>query len=95
MRAIGFRRGMVLNYLLIENSFVSVVGIAFGMLLGIAYAYYTFRQFSQLGSVPFTVAWSELVVIGIVAYSAGLVATVPPARRAARLPPAEALRLFE
>ncbi len=95
LRAIGFRRGMVLKYLLIENSFVALLGIGIGMGLGIAYAYYMFQQFSALAGLPFSVRWTDLATIAGVAYSASLIATVPPARTAARLPPAEALRIAE
>ncbi len=95
LRAIGFRRGMVLKYLLIENSFVSLLGIGIGMALGIVYAYYMFLTFLRGSQSPIVIPWLDLAAIALVAYVAGLLATVPPSRKAARLPPAEALRTVE
>ncbi len=95
LRAIGFRRSMISKYLLIETSFVSLLGIGVGMLLGIAFAYFMLQRFPTGPETPFVVPWSDLITFAAVAYLAGLLATVPPSRGAARLPPAQALRSIE
>ena len=95
LRAIGFRRGMVLRYLLIENSFVSLLGILLGIALGITFSYVLFLGFFRAGGAPFVVPWYDLGAIGFIAYASGLLSTLPPSRKASRMPPAEALRMVE
>jgi len=86
---------MVLKYLLIENAFVSLLGIAIGIAAGIVFAYLLFTQVFGFGDQPFVVPWSELLVIAAIAYAAGLLSTFPPSRKASRMPPAEALRIVD
>ncbi len=95
LRAIGFQRRQVQAAFLTEASFISLVSIALGTLLGLVVGRNVVTYVpSQLnwGSVPMVVPWVELVLIFVIVYAACLLTSWAPARRAARVYPAEALR---
>jgi putative ABC transport system permease protein len=95
MRAIGFRRRMVEASFLLESSFLALTSIVVGTLLGLVLAWNiiddTRRQPSWAG-LTFDIPWSNLAVIFVLVYAVAMIATIAPARRAARVRPAEALR---
>ncbi len=92
MRAIGFQRNMILNVFLLETSFVSLLGIAMGVVLGLLLSYRLFEWggFSEISE--FVIPWGEVLLVLAIAFIVTMVATLPPSRKAARLAPAEALR---
>ena len=92
MRAIGYQRDMILKAFLLEASFVSLLGIALGVALGLALSHtlYIWGGFSM--SAPFVIPWIEILGVAGVAFLFTLISTLPPSRRASKLPPAEALR---
>ncbi len=92
LRALGFRKNMILKASLIELSFVAVLGILLGLVLGIALTYNLFLTLSFFGEGEFVIPWANLALIMGLAFVASLLATLSPARRASRLAPAEALR---
>jgi len=94
LRALGFRKSMVLKSYLFELSFVALTGIAMGAALGVALSYDLFLRFFE-GQATFEVPWVRLVTLGGIAFLGSVLATASPAIRAARMPPAEALRTFE
>ena len=93
LRALGFRRGMVLAYLLVESSFVSLLGILLGVGVGALAGYGVYLSYIK-DDIGGSFGFPLLEVAGLVAivYVAGLVFTFLPALRAGTLPPAEALR---
>ena len=93
LRALGFRRGMVLAYLLVESSFVSLLGILLGVGVGALAGYGVYLSYIK-DDIGGSFGFPLLEVGGLVAivYIAGLIFTFLPALRAANLPPAEALR---
>ena len=92
MRAIGFQRSMILNVFLLETSFVALLGIAMGVVLGLLLSYRLFDWggFSEISE--FVIPWGEVLTVLAIAFIVTLISTLPPSRRAARLAPAEALR---
>ena len=92
MRAIGYQRRMILNTFLLETSFVSLLGIVIGVMMGLALSrqLYDWGDFSK--SAPFVIPWFEILAIVGAAFAVTLVSTLPPSRRASKLAPAEALR---
>jgi putative ABC transport system permease protein len=85
LRALGLRRGQLAQMVAAESVIISgvgaVLGIALGLGLGCALAYAVTR--SQQPTV--VVSPAQLVIFGIAAALAGVLASVAPARRAARL----------
>jgi putative ABC transport system permease protein len=92
MRAIGYQRRMVLNTFLLETSFVSLLGIVLGVVMGLALSrqLYDWGGFSK--SAPFVIPWFDILAIVGGAFAVTLLSTLPPSRRASKLAPAEALR---
>ncbi|MGQ9587056.1 MAG: FtsX-like permease family protein [Thermoplasmata archaeon] len=95
MRAIGFQRGMILGTFLLETSFVALLGIIIGVLLGLVLSYriYDWGGFSE--NAPFVIPWTEISMLTLVAFVITLASTLPPSRKASRLAPAEALRRID
>jgi putative ABC transport system permease protein len=95
MRAIGFRRRMVEASFLLESSFLALTSIVVGTLLGLLLAWNIIddtRQQPSWENLTLVVPWTNLIVIFLLVYAVAIVATIAPARRAARVRPAEALR---
>lgn len=88
LRALGFSRALVLRLFLLESSFVITVSLLAGALLAWWLAYQITRQVSQQFFFPF----GQIVLLLSGSYLVALLCTVLPARRASRVPPAEALR---
>lgn len=93
LRAIGFKRRMVQLGFMIESSFIAMMGIAIGVILGVVLAYLMMNDpaFSG-GTAEFNLPWLRLGVIILAAYVAAVLMTYLPARQAGRVPVAEALR---
>jgi putative ABC transport system permease protein len=92
MRAIGYRRSHVQRSFLMESSFIAILGLAIGALVGLWQSYQFFVVQKTVGDVVFHVPVVELLLILAGSYAATLVTTYLPARAAARVAPAEALR---
>ena len=97
LRATGFTQRMVLKGFLLEYSFVTVLGVGIGTVLGllIVYNLTTSSSASTAGITQFAAPWLTVVEIVVVAYLLVLVAILGPSLRAARMPPAEAVRTTE
>ncbi len=93
LRALGFRRKMILGAFILENSYIALLGILIGVLLGINVGY-AFAV-SPNSNLTFVIPWQEILEIVGLAYGLSILATFSSARRAARIPPAEALRYSE
>jgi putative ABC transport system permease protein len=92
MRAIGFKRRMVLSSFIIETSTIAIIGILIGTLLGIFTGYIIWRDsFSNLG-FDFIINWQPIILISFIAFVFTLICILPASRKASRIPPAEALR---
>jgi putative ABC transport system permease protein len=94
LRALGFRRSMVLHAFLIEMTFIILLGLGIGVVLGILLSYTVYLEFFA-GIARFEIPWANLALIGVLAYFSAILATLSPGRRAASIPPAEALRRME
>jgi putative ABC transport system permease protein len=89
IRALGFTKRMVLGSFLLENSFVSVVGILIGSLLAVDLGY----TFANSGSsIVFTPPYLNVVELMGVVYAISLLGSFLTALTASRTAPAEALR---
>jgi len=95
MRSIGFERSMVQLSFLLESSMIALVGILLGTVLGLAIAYNVIRDTADQPSwdnITFAVPWTNLLIVYAIVYGAALLAAFFPARQAAGVYPAEALR---
>jgi putative ABC transport system permease protein len=92
LRALGYRRSLVQVSFLMESSFIAILGLAIGSLLGVWQSYRFFVTDKSFGNVDFHVPFVEIGLILVGAYLATLLTTFLPARAAARIAPAEALR---
>ena len=93
LRSLGFQKGMVQLTFLLESSFVALLGIAIGVLLGSLLAYNLIdRMGEDIVGLAYRVPWLNIGVVVVVAYGASLLTTFLPARQAARVYPADALR---
>ena len=93
LRAIGYKRNTVALSFLLESSFVTILGVTSGILLGLWLAYFlvTGDDFPAEGQA-FHVPWMEITIIGVFTLLASLLMTWIPSRQAAGVPTAEALR---
>jgi len=97
LRAIGYRRRMVQLSFLLESSFISVLGMAIGMVLGIILSYNAVNDIKseaagELDALRLTIPWLQIALILGGTYVFSLVTTFLPSRQASRTYPAEALR---
>jgi putative ABC transport system permease protein len=92
LRAIGFQTRMVLNAFVVEASFISILGMAVGLTMGLVVAYELWDDFFRPTGALFIVAWEQLALIIGMTYLATTFSALGPALRASRMAPAEALR---
>ncbi len=93
LRAIGYRRGMVLASFLMESTFVALLGILLGVALGSLLSYNLVNSIGEdIPGLKFTIPWLQIGTIIAIAYAFSLLTTFLPARQASRIYPAEALR---
>ncbi|MBM3933697.1 MAG: ABC transporter permease [SAR202 cluster bacterium] len=93
LRAIGFQKGMVQLTFLLEASFVALMGVAMGVTLGVLLAFNMISELSkEIAGLTFQMPWSTIAVLVVITFGASLLTTFLPARQAARVYPAEALR---
>lgn len=99
MRAIGYKRKMIRNTFIMEVSFISILGITVGVLLGVSLSYYIYGDFfgetGSFGDFLSLIPYLNLLLITIIALAFTLLATISSAFRASRIIPAEALRFKE
>lgn len=97
---LGATRMGVMWLFVIEGAVVGAIGAAAGMVLGLVACYLGnyFKLVSlpadvySISNVPLNVRLSETVIAALVAFVLSVLATIYPARAAARLRPVEALR---
>ena len=93
LKAIGYRRSMILASYLIESSFISMLGILLGVGLGALLSINIVDAIAEeVPGLTLTVPWFELGIIVGLAYVFSLLTTFIPARQASGIYPAEALR---
>jgi putative ABC transport system permease protein len=97
LRALGFPARVVRRAFLLESSFVALEGILLGTALSVVTAYLLFRNDDELQAAGggFPVPWLAIAALVLATAVASLAATAWPARQAARIHPAVALRIAD
>ncbi len=95
MRAIGFKRRMILNALVVEILLVATLGALVGIIVGLTVSWEIFEVTINDPSFEFKVPWANIAYIIGITYIASLLCTIFPAYRASRMPPTKALRRME
>jgi len=93
LRAVGFQRSAVALGLLLETSFIAILGVAsgIGLALLLSFNLLTSDYFGNL-NMGVLVPWWQLALVAAFAYGASFLMTVIPARQASGIAIAEALR---
>ena len=96
LRAMGATRGQVLRVFLVQGAVVGVLGSVLGLLLAVALIW-VFTHFVRgsdgLPLFSITLPLAMALQIALIASVCGVLAAVAPARRAAALDPAQAIRM--
>jgi lipoprotein-releasing system permease protein len=108
LRTMGASSGAILRIFFMAGASVGVAGTIAGFLLGVVFCTYIAQiqgfvesithtsVFSAdvyyLSHIPAKLSWSEVALISVAALAMSFLATLPPAWRASRLDPVEALR---
>jgi putative ABC transport system permease protein len=97
LRALGFPARVVRRAFLLESSFVALEGILLGTALSLVTSYLLFRNDDDLqgGGRAFPIPWLSIALLVAATAVASLAATAWPARQAARIEPAVALRIAD
>ncbi|WP_454857937.1 ABC transporter permease [Promicromonospora soli] len=92
LRAIGLSKDQLRGMLAVEGALIAGVGAVLGIVLGLVFGWAgAATALSIMGDVRYAVPWADLGAVMAVALVAGLLASVVPARAAARTSPVAAL----
>ncbi len=108
LRTMGASRGAILRIFFLSGATVGALGTLAGLILGVLFCAYIERiqKFVEwatgsdvfnadvyfLAHIPAKIDWSEVAFITLLSLAMSFLATLPPAWRASRLDPVEALR---
>lgn len=95
MRAIGFKRGMILNALIVEILIVATLGAIVGIIVGVTVSWEIFEVNVDDPTIQFKIPWLDIFYIIGITYIASLACTIVPAYKASRMPPSQALRRMD
>jgi putative ABC transport system permease protein len=96
LRALGFRARVVSHSFLVEAGFIAAEGVAIGVLVALVGSYGLVASGNNFAEgFRWAVPWNEIAVIIGIALVASTAIALWPARRAARIRPAIALRIAD
>jgi putative ABC transport system permease protein len=91
LRALGASRWLVRRTMLDESLLITISGAVAGLAVGAAIAWLWLNSVSDVLPLDFRFPWGTAAVVGVVAVVLGVLASILPARRAARLNVIDAL----
>jgi putative ABC transport system permease protein len=94
LRAIGADRRQIVRALLVEGGLVAFTGLVLGALTGALLSVVLVRVLNRESfgwTLEIATPWGRVLVVAGLLFTAALLATLPPARRASRIPPREAM----
>ncbi len=100
LMSMGATQSMIRRIFMLQGTLIGVFGTLLGYVLGLGVAFllkkYQFIKLPQgvytIDHLPILLTWSDTLLVGAAAMLLCFLATIYPARQAARLEPAEALR---
>ncbi len=92
LRAIGFRQRHIHRMFSIEVSWVAVLGLLNGLLIGYGFHAMLYQALWKSEGVAFSFPWPSTLGLFVIAWLVVLAATALPVRKAAKIPPSAALR---
>jgi putative ABC transport system permease protein len=92
MRAIGYRKSMVVANFAIESGFISLLGIILGSVLGIVVGYQLWQTSLEPNGFIWTLDLWPIFMVGTLSFAATLLSVYPAARGASKVAPADVLR---
>ncbi|MGB1585649.1 MAG: FtsX-like permease family protein [Thermoplasmatota archaeon] len=95
MRALGFTGRMIRRIFFIEVTAIILLGALIGIAASIVVTYGLWFAIIRELNYPYTIPWADIGWLLLISYAVALLATVAPILRAAKIPPAEALRYIE
>lgn len=95
LRSLGFVSRQVHRAFLLESAFIAVEGILIGAVLALVTAAQLIGNGDFGEGIEFMIPWGQVTILIVVALTFSLFATMWPARQAARIPPAVALRIAD
>jgi putative ABC transport system permease protein len=85
LRAVGMTRGQLRSAIRWESVIIALQGTALGMVIGVFFGWALVRALHDQGITVFRLPVTSLVVVVVLAGLAGVIAAIPPSRRAAKL----------
>ena len=97
LRALGFRARTVARSFLFESGLVAFEGIVLGAGLGVLTTWLMYQKSAAFDGIRagFPIVWGTIALLAVATFVASLLATIGPARRAAHIKPAVAVRVAE
>ena len=92
LRALGFQRRHVLGVFVIEVTWLAVVGLLNGLLIGYGFHRMLYQAVWAEQGAEFLFPWARVVTLLLGCWLVVLLATIAPVRRAANTPPSASLR---
>jgi putative ABC transport system permease protein len=92
MRAIGYRKRMVVANFAIESAFISLLGILIGTVLGVVVGYQLWEVSFKANGFILVIDWVPILFVALLAFLATVLSVYPAARGASKVTPAEVLR---
>ena len=91
LRALGFRKRMVMNGMILEISWTSLLGMINGAAVAIAFHYALYRTFWEEQGADLILPWLEVLVMVVGGWVLVLLATWLPVSKATKVTPSQAL----
>ncbi len=91
LRAIGFTKRGVLSSLLIEISWISILGILNGIIVALMFHVALYNEFWKEQGADLILPWGISIAILVFGWLLVILATVIPIFKATKITPAEAL----
>jgi putative ABC transport system permease protein len=97
LRALGFRARTIERSFLVESAFIAVEGVLLGSVLGVLTTWLMYQKSAAFDGVRsgFPIDWLTIAALAAATLVASVLATLAPARRAAAVLPAQAVRVAD